>query len=326
MLLPSPATAACGSADARETRSHGTSPASTRSATAGTRCGTLSRSSAESPTSPGSRKSWTQPPLVISGRLNVQVVNWALMHDCYGDTDRVPALLERVEREGREDDIDAWDELGYRLVLEHDLVLPAGFAALPHLVRLAPRSARARELAGTITRRAAGHHGCDDLLANCADAVAEFRELLDRHLRSRPVDYLATFRDLLAVEEQYHWSAVLGDFKDDFYHLACPHCAVEVTIAIGDHGRYTAIRDWHLGDVHRHALRPASPEGLSGTGRWMHETVVRDGQETLADGIAHLFGKAECPRCAAVFTIADEYTAANLPVLRHLTADQPSRP
>ncbi len=246
------------------------------------------------------------------GCFNAQVVNWTQMHDCYGDVDRVPALLERVELE---DDAEAWGELGYRLVLEHDLVFPAGFAALPRLVRLASRSARACGLAGAILRRAAGHHGCDDLLADCADAIAEFRELLDRQLRSRPVNYLAAFLDSLAAKGEYHWSAVLGNFADDFYHLACPHCAVEVTIAIGDHGHYSAIRDWHLGDVDRRGLRPASWEELSGTGRWMHETAVRDGHETLAEGIAHLFGKAECPHCASVFNIADEYASANQPVL-----------
>ncbi|MFJ8584686.1 hypothetical protein ACIRD2_08490 [Streptomyces sp. NPDC093595] len=241
------------------------------------------------------------------------MVNWTQMHDCYGDVDRVPALLERVELE---DDAEAWRELGHRLVLEHDLVFPAGFAALPRLLCLASRSAPARRLAGTILGRAAGHHGCDDLLADCADAIAEFRKLLDRHLQSRPFDYLTPFRDALAAMEEYHWAAVLGDFTDDFYHLACPSCAVEVTIAIGDHGRYAAIRDWHLGDVDRRGLRPASSAELSGIGRWMYETAVRDGQEVLADGIAHLFGKAECPRCAGVFGIADEYASSNRPVLR----------
>lgn len=120
------------------------------------------------------------------------------MYDCQGDVDRVPELLARVERA---DDAETWDELGHRLVLEDDLVFPASFAALPRLVRLASRSARARDLAGAIVRRAAGGHGCDDLPAGCADAVAELRDLLDRYLRTRPDDYLATFRYLLAVAE-----------------------------------------------------------------------------------------------------------------------------
>ncbi|MEV7556921.1 hypothetical protein [Streptomyces sp. NPDC089795] len=239
-------------------------------------------------------------------------MNWAQMYDCCGDVDRVPELLARAERE---DAAEVWTALGHRLVLECDLVFPASFAALPRLVRLASRNPRARGLAGAILRCAAGHHDCDDLLADCAPAVAEFRELLDRHLRSRPDDYLASFRDLLAAEGQYHWSAVLGDFSDDFYQVDCPHCAVEVTIAIGGYGRYSAVRDWHQGDVDRRALRPASPEELRGIGRRMHGRAVRDDEVGLADGIAHLFGRAECPRCASVFGIAQEYASAHRPVM-----------
>ncbi|MFF4896501.1 hypothetical protein [Streptomyces sp. NPDC001068] len=48
----------------------------------------------------------------------------------------------------------------------------------------------------------------------------------------------------------------------------------------------------------------------------MHRITVRDGQEVLANGIAYLFGRAECPGCGSVFDSADEYTSANRPVLR----------
>ncbi|MFE3287830.1 hypothetical protein ACFXJJ_32645, partial [Streptomyces sp. NPDC059233] len=89
-----------------------------------------------------------------------------------------------------------------------------------------------------------------------------------------------------AVKEQYHWANVLGDFTDDFYELPCPHCAAEVTIAIGGYGRYAAIRDWDLGDTDRRELRPSPAEELSGVGRWMYEIAVRDGEDLLADGIS----------------------------------------
>ncbi|WP_317447322.1 hypothetical protein [Streptomyces collinus] len=48
----------------------------------------------------------------------------------------------------------------------------------------------------------------------------------------------------------------------------------------------------------------------------MHRITVRDGQEELSNGISHLFGTAECPACAGVFSVADEYTAANRPLMR----------
>ncbi|MFF2773897.1 hypothetical protein ACFVU3_03235 [Streptomyces sp. NPDC058052] len=240
------------------------------------------------------------------------MVAWERMRDCWFECDRVPVLLERVERD---DAADAWDELGWRLVLEHDLVSPASFAALPRLVRLAPRSARARALAGKILGRAAGHHGCDDLFAEHAGAVAEFREFLDRHLRSRPADYLVSFRALLAAEGEYHWAAVLDDFTDDFFPLDCPGCGARVTIAIGDHGRYSEVPGMDPDDAGRRGLRPAVPEDLVRTGRRMHEAAVRDGQAALADGILALFGQAECPACAAVFSVSDEYGAGHRPVM-----------
>lgn len=187
---------------------------------------------------------------------------------------------------------------------------------MPRAARLAEcAGARARGLAGAIVRCAAGPHGCDELFARCSGAVAELGEVLDRHLAARPADYLSAFLDLLAVRGEYHWSAVLGDFSDDFYEVACPHCATDVTIAIGVHGRYSAIRDWERGDVDRRPLRAVGPEGLAGVGRWMYATAVRDGQGLLADGIVQLFGRAECPRCASVFGVADEYAAAHRPVM-----------
>ncbi|MDV9193865.1 hypothetical protein [Streptomyces sp. Wh19] len=160
-------------------------------------------------------------------------MNWALMYDCYGDVDRVPELLARAERE---EEAEVWDELGYRLILECDLVFPASFAALPCLVRLASRSARARVLAGAIVRCAAGGHGCDDLLAGCAEAIAQFPSLLDRHLRSRPDDYLAPFRDLIAVEGRYHWSAILGGLLGRHLPGRLP------SLCCGDDDRHRRIR------------------------------------------------------------------------------------
>ncbi|MGW5479591.1 class I SAM-dependent methyltransferase [Streptomyces sp. NPDC004008] len=39
---------------------------------------------------------------------------------------------------------------------------------------------------------------------------------------------LNSIRALPAAQEEHHWAAVLGDFKDDFHPLACPHCAAKV--------------------------------------------------------------------------------------------------
>ncbi|MFE0631366.1 hypothetical protein ACFW3D_30965 [Streptomyces sp. NPDC058864] len=243
------------------------------------------------------------------------MTNWARLYDSYGTAERVPVLLGQVESETEAGSRkEAWAELWDRLCLEGEATFSASFAALPRLVTLARRNPAALDLAEAIVRSAKrDHHRAQQVLVNHADVVAQLRDLVDRRLRSRPSDYLWGFRSLLAIKGQFHWSAVLDDFSDDFYHVPCPHCAVPVTVAIGGYGHYSAFRDWDRGDVDRRPLRPASPAELDGIGRWMHDTAVRDGQDRLADGIRYLFGRAECPRCAGVFCTADEYTAAHLP-------------
>lgn len=220
----------------------------------------------------------------------------------------VHALLDQVERDGSPA---AWDDLWDQLCPDGEPVSAASFAALPRLAVLA--SPEALELAGAIVRGTLRHPDGEALLARSADALARLRTLVDQRLRTRPDNYVRVFGDLLALAGHYHWSAVVEDFTDDFYTVSCPPCRTEVTVAIGDHGRYSAIRDWDLGDVERRALRPATVEELCDPGRWMHATADRDGQLTLAEGIRHVFGSAECPNCASVFSIADAYTDANLP-------------
>ncbi|MFD9112039.1 hypothetical protein [Streptomyces bottropensis] len=57
----------------------------------------------------------------------------------------------------------------------------------------------------------------------------------------------------------------------------------------------------------------AVPHKLTGAGRMLHESAVRDGQQRLAWVLTHLFGQSECPGCGSFFGIADEYAAAHAP-------------
>ncbi|MGX1542550.1 hypothetical protein [Streptomyces adustus] len=134
-------------------------------------------------------------------------------------------------------------------------------------------------------------------------------------------------RAILAFDLQPLWFETLDDFTDSFYTVACPHCHTAVTIAIGDYGCYSSIRDWDLGDVHRIPLRPATADALTGVGTMLHELAERDSQTRLAWGLTHLFGRAECPGCESIFGIASEYEAANAPApwnfARRHTTDTP---
>ena len=241
-------------------------------------------------------------------RLNAHVIDWSEVTDSRGTAERVPILLALAEHEQAPA---VWDELWDRLCLLGETVFPASLAALPYLVDLAASSTRALELAGAIVRAAQQSYATDALLGDCTDSVVQLQILVDAYLRSRPDDYYRAFRDLLAAQGQQLWSVAIGDFEDDFYHVPCPRCGVEVTVVIGEYGRYSAIRGWLAGDTDRRDLMPAQADSLVGVARQMYDLANRDEQQRLAEGLTYLFGQAECPRCADVFAIAESYAAAN---------------
>jgi hypothetical protein len=196
-------------------------------------------------------------------QLNAFVTDWTQVVDAHGAVGRVPLLLDQVERE---EVPEAWEELWDRLCLHGETVSAASFAALPRLAALAPTYAQALELASAIVRGTLRHPDGEALLVGCPNEVARLRELVDQRLRTRPADYNRLFGDLLALAGQYHWSASMGDFADDFYAVSCPGCEAEVTIAVGDYGCYAAIRDWDRGDDRAADAAARSGRGASRPG------------------------------------------------------------
>ncbi|MFJ5019324.1 hypothetical protein [Streptomyces griseoluteus] len=191
-------------------------------------------------------------------------------------------------------------------------------AALPQLSDIAKTEGAgdwALDLAGAITGGLLQPHGADEEVACCTAALAELRATAAARLQPG-LDgkiYLSWLRAMLAFDGQPLWFEALDDFTDSLVTVDRPHCDAPVTIAVGDYGCYSSIRDWNLGDTHHVPLRPAVPHELTGAGRILHESAVRGGQHRLAWGLTHLFGRAECTGCGSVFGIADEYAAANAP-------------
>ena len=241
------------------------------------------------------------------------MIDWSTLHDAYGPAHAIPGLLDRAIGGDQE----AIDRLWGRLC-HQGTITPASIAALTQLADIAKTEDVgdwALDLAGAIASGLLQHHGADEEVARCAATLAELRAMAAARLRSGldGKTYLSRLRAMLAFDGQILWFEALDDFTDSFVTVACPHCDAPVTIAVGDYGCYSSIRDWNLGDVHQVELRLAVPYELIGTGRMLHESAVRDGQKRLAWGLTHLFGRAECPGCGSVFGIADEYAAAHAP-------------
>ncbi|MGW4723751.1 hypothetical protein [Streptomyces sp. NPDC004291] len=248
------------------------------------------------------------------------MIEWRLPRYGRGPYDEVPPVLERVVRAPSHDE-EAWRELWHLLVTEGLTVSAASFAALPYLRDIARSGEtvavdRALELAGVIVAGVHQDHEADELVRAVAPVIAELKRMISRRLGDdglSPATAMSLFRAHLACAGSSLWSLAEFDFEDGFHRVDCPHCGLDVTIAIGDHGRYSAHRDWNHGDVRRRPLVRADPGDLDGVAAWMHETARALGLTDLAEGITWLFGRAECPDCASTFVIGDRYAAENDP-------------
>jgi hypothetical protein len=162
---------------------------------------------------------------------------------------------------------------------------------------------RALELAGAIVGAALRGAPSPENLEAFRRPLPTLSVLADGWLSELPADYLHCFRAKLAFDGFPVLNDALGDFLDTCYTVACPQCSDEVSIAIGDYGCYSSIRDWMLGDVHPIPLRPAAPDDLQGVEKELHEAASRDGQPRLAWGLRHLFGEARCGTCRGTFSV-----------------------
>ncbi|MCX5397087.1 hypothetical protein [Streptomyces sp. NBC_00102] len=234
--------------------------------------------------------------------------------------DGISPVVEQCLRSPSDDD-GAWQTLWHHLAIEGTGVSAESYAALPHLrdiVRAGDTAIgdRALKLVGAIIAAVHYDHEADDFIRNLAPVIVELKQMTDRRLADKDLPMataMSLFRAHLAFSGSTVWSLAEYDFEDGFYEVGCPHCHLRVTIAIGIHGRYSAYRDWNRGDIHRRPLQPAHPADLSGTAAWMYRTAGAIGLTALPEGLAYLFGRAECPDCASTFVVADQYTAEHEP-------------
>lgn len=172
---------------------------------------------------------------------------------------------------------------------------------------------RALKLAAVIVRTLHRHHRHDDLVRINPEAIAALHRLARARLAYDGPALIQQLQDALAFAGYTLWASISLDFTDEHFHLGCPHCKTRLAIVIGDYGHYAAVREYNDGDISRIPLHPASPQDLTGPGRWMHDTAIAGSDMTLADGLTYLFGRVTCSTCGSTFNLADWFEAENSP-------------
>ncbi|NKE59971.1 hypothetical protein FXN61_25495 [Lentzea sp. PSKA42] len=174
---------------------------------------------------------------------------------------------------------------------------PESFAALPKLADLAndPELAeQAVSLAGAIIA-AGGAEVRDERLA------AELLAAANRLLPASDDYYASLLAAQLAFEGVAYWPNLAESLGSLPFDVLCPSCGTDITLLFDLSLAKASFID-EIGDTS--PLQPVDPSALTGIGRRLYDTAASHAQERVMRAVAHLFGQATCPLCAAEFTVA----------------------
>ncbi|MFJ4851474.1 MULTISPECIES: hypothetical protein [unclassified Streptomyces] len=244
------------------------------------------------------------------------MTQWSELTDACGSAEHVPALLDRFEA----DPSGVWSELMDHLCPQLDTACTAGFAALARLAEIA--TACSRETLGEVLLAAGAVASCapgtsdpDSPLAVFSAPIAVLHDLTDRRLSQTAgaEEYVHLLQALLSFEGVEIWDRSLDGLQAGEYEVDCPYCGVNVFVVIGQDDSFCCTDDYALQDVQKSPLRPALTQQLEGLPRRLFTRAMADGQEGLAHGVRHLFGRAACPDCGTDFSVAERVVAGWIP-------------
>ncbi|MET9956486.1 hypothetical protein ABZ135_33740 [Streptomyces sp. NPDC006339] len=246
------------------------------------------------------------------------MTEWSTLTDACGSAEHVPELLDRFE----DDPSGVWSEVMDHLCPQLDTAFTASYAALPRLAGIATARAQDEDLdwvllaAGAIAACAPGSSEPDSPLTVYAAPVGVLHALTDRRLGrvAEAEEYVNLLQALLSFEGVEIWDRCLDGLLSGEYEVDCPYCGVDLFIVFGQGGgSFSCSGDPASPGVEKAPLRPARDRDLEGLPRRLFTRARADGQESLARGVPYLFGRAACPDCGTVFSVAERVVAGWMP-------------
>lgn len=242
------------------------------------------------------------------------MTDWSQLRHAYGPADDVPRLLGQLDPNP---DAEVWEQLWSRLCHQGE-VYSASTAALPALTgTLAewPPAERVQglDLAAAILAGADRAPELGEVREQHRGEIARLAQLTAETLRATdPADsttYIYLLQAALAFDGVPIWEHELDKLSDGEYRLACPTCATENYIVIGEHGNFSTVEDYtQTNTTARFPLQPAPPDSLDELPKRLYVTAQSDGQHDVADRLTYLFGHATCGHCNTSYAVAAAIT------------------
>jgi hypothetical protein len=244
------------------------------------------------------------------------MTDWSQLEDAGGSAAAVPEFLDRVEPGPSP----VWDELWTRLCPQ-GAVFSASLAAIPRLTDIAagwppPVRAEPLMLAGAILGSEEQYHQVFDVQERYSAQLATLRRLVDETLQAAAGSddtetYVYLLQALMAFDSIDVWDSHLNGLVTQEYEIECPGCSTNLFITLGDDGYFATHEDYAIkDDAATTALLPADPADLDGAEATLHALAVRDGHNTVAFQLTHIFGRAICSDCGTALSISKRIAAA----------------
>ncbi|NEA58344.1 hypothetical protein G3I60_30380 [Streptomyces sp. SID13666] len=248
--------------------------------------------------------------------MDERMTDWSTLTDACGSAEHVTALLDRFEA----DPSGVWSELMDHLCPQLDTAFAASFAALPRLAEIA--TAGSPETLGEVLLAAGAIASCSPGLSDpnsplmvFSAPIAVLHDLTDRRLSQTAGadEYVNLLQALLSFEGVEIWDRSLDGLQTGEYEVDCPYCGINMFVVIGQDDSFCCTDDYALRQVQKSPLQPARTQQLEGLPRRLFTRALADGQESLADGVRYLFGRAACPDCETDFSVAERVVACWIP-------------
>ncbi|MEU5566760.1 hypothetical protein [Micromonospora musae] len=142
-----------------------------------------------------------------------------------------------------------------------------------------------------------------------AETLAQLRHLATDWLPT-PTDgpsFIYRLRAVLALEGDMLWGQELERLIHDEVEVECPQCETSLFIAFGERGHFATHEDYATkSNVAQTPLLPAAPADLEGVGLRLHRMSTEVGQQSVAEAVTYVFGRATCTQCGGTFRVSDQ--------------------
>jgi hypothetical protein len=262
------------------------------------------------------------------------MTDWSKLRDVSGSAEYIPELLEELKTSHDQEIIrELWDRLCHQ-----GSVYSASFAALPELILIAEQWYPSEDCLQIIWLAIAILTGEDgdnirhphdpskgekpQIWMTTADRIdidspnrSRYQTEIDVLLRlteaylQQPNLLYGNFESILssivALKGYPRWGEALNHFSRSSYGWggSCNRCKQWIDIYNDNDGLVVAEVEKDDASTLQTFIDPASPELLTGIARWLYETALNRGHNSVVQNIIDMLGTGNCPECNAEFKV-----------------------